>query len=182
MPCLQLLRSDRNYGKGHAVKMGVLHSTGSYVLMSDADLSTPIEEFDRFLPFLESGFKVVIGTRKKGEAQILLHQPFWRESMGKVFTELSNIFLGLRVSDFTCGFKAFERQAGQQIFSRQRIDGFAFDSETIFLANQLQFTIKEIPVIWKNSPDTRVRIVRDTFLSLYSLFQIRWNHISGKYQ
>jgi dolichyl-phosphate beta-glucosyltransferase len=115
-------------------------------------------------------------------ANIFQHQPAWRESMGKAFTWLSNTILGLNVSDFTCGFKAFESSAGKKIFALQKIHRWAFDSEILFLANQLGYQVYEIPVHWKNSPESRVRIGRDTITSLCALLLIRWNSLTNKYR
>lgn len=181
IPSLKLIPVLKNRGKGHAVKLGMLRAEAQYILMSDADLSTPIEELDRFLPLLKEGFAVVIGTRKHQEARILQRQPRWRESMGKAFTWISNIVLGLHISDFTCGFKAFDRKAAKDIFAKQIIDRWAFDSEILYLANRSGYMIAEVPVRWANSPETKVRIIRDTIESFLSLFQIRLNRVRGKY-
>ncbi len=181
IPALVLHRYEQNRGKGFALRKGMDLAAGRYVLFTDSDLSTPIEEIDRFLRKLEEGARIVIATRKHTNANILKHQPLWRESMGKTFTWLSNTILGLEVSDFTCGFKAFEASAGKHIFSIQLIDRWAFDSEVLFLAKRSGFEIHEIPVQWIDSPESRVRAFRDTFTSLAALFQIRLNWSGGKY-
>lgn len=182
IPSLRLIPYTPNHGKGYAVRCGILEARGKYILMSDADLSTPIEEFDRFLPYLMNGASIVIGTRKHSQAQILRHQPFWRESMGKVFTYISNLILGLHQSDFTCGFKAFEQSAARQIFSRQRIERWAFDSEILFLADRQHLSVIEVPVRWMNSPETKVHIVKDTLITFLSLWKIRFDFLRGKYE
>jgi dolichyl-phosphate beta-glucosyltransferase len=155
--------------------------SGKFVIFMDADLSTPIDQLTKFLPKLQEGFQVVIGTRKSSSANIIKHQPLWRESMGKAFTWLSNKILQLDFSDFTCGFKAFESGAGKEIFSRQTIDGWAFDSEILFLAGRLGFNICEIPVTWVNSEESKVRPFRAAVSSFVSLVQIRWKWKTGKY-
>ena len=181
IPSLVLHHYDRNRGKGYALRTGMHLAGGRLILFTDADLSTPIEELPRFLEALNAGASVVIATRKNEAAKILQHQPLWRESMGKAFTWLSNTILGLKVSDFTCGFKAFESSAGKKIFRMQKIQRWAFDSEILFLANQLGYAVREIPVQWKNSPESKVRIGRDTLSSLYALFLIRWNSLTNQY-
>ena len=180
-PVLRVITSERNRGKGYAVRQGSLAANGKYILITDADLSTPIEEFDRFLTQLAKGIPVVIGTRKHNEAQILQHQPLWREFMGKGYTWVSNVVLGLHVSDFTCGFKAFEQKAARQLFSQQRINRWAFDSEVLFLAGLGHYQVAEVPVRWQNSPETKVRILKDTLVSFLSLFAVRINLILGRY-
>jgi len=182
IPCLRLFSYAPNRGKGYAVKFGILEAHGKYILMSDADLSTPIEELDLFLPYLLDGTSIVIGTRKHAQAQILRHQPIWRESMGKVFTHVSNLILGLHRSDFTCGFKAFEQSAAKRIFSKQRIRHWAFDSEVLFLAERENYEVVEVPVRWINSPETKVHIVKDTLITFFSLWKIRYDSFRGKYK
>ena len=182
VPNLTLHGYDINRGKGHALRYGMQLAKGRYIVFMDADLSTPIEELNKFLPPLKEGNHVVIGTRKGREARILKHQPLWRESMGRVFTSLSNWILGLSFSDFTCGFKGFQADAGKDIFSRQKIDGWAYDSEILFLAKRAGYRISEIPVTWINSADSKVQPARAAFSSLLGLLQIRWNWHSGKYK
>ena len=115
-------------GKGHAVRIGMTAARGRAVLMTDADLSTPIDELDRFMPYLRDGAQVVIGSRRLGGAVIEVHQPFLREAMGRVFTLLTQLLV-VRVSDATCGFKLFTREAAHQIFSRLTLDDWSFDAE-----------------------------------------------------
>jgi dolichyl-phosphate beta-glucosyltransferase len=178
---LILISYASNRGKGYAVRMGVREARGKHILFMDADLSTPINFLDGFLSCLENGFPIVIGTRKHAAARILQHQPTWREWMGRMFTRISNAILGLHNSDFTCGFKAFHREVAKKIFGLQKIDRWAFDSEVLFLARFCGYPVAEVPVSWINSSDTKVRIVRDTITSFFSLWKIRWNAMTGKY-
>jgi dolichyl-phosphate beta-glucosyltransferase len=172
---------EKNQGKGFALRTGMQLARGRFILFSDADLSTPIEEMHAFLTKLNEGNHIAIATRKKTGAHILKHQPLMRESLGKAFTWLSNCILGLNFSDLTCGFKAFEAAAGKDIFSRQKIRGWAYDSEILFLAKRSGYDVCEIPVRWINSPESKVRTIPAAFSSLISLFQIRWNWSTGKY-
>jgi dolichyl-phosphate beta-glucosyltransferase len=181
IPSLVLHRYEKNHGKGYALRTGMNLAGGQFILFTDSDLSTPIEELPAFLKRLSDGDAVVIATRKNPEASILQRQSLWRESMGKAFTWLSNTILGLNVSDFTCGFKGFEKVAGKRIFEMQKVNRWAFDSEVLFLAHKLGYRIREVPVHWKNSPESKVRIVRDTISSLLALFLIRWFWLTGKY-
>ena len=182
IPSLVMHHYDQNRGKGYALRTGMHLAGGRFILFTDSDLSTPIEELPAFLEALNEGASVVIATRKNAAARILQHQPLWRESMGKVFTWLSNTILGLSISDFTCGFKAFESSAGKKIFAAQKIPRWAFDSEVLFLAKQLGYVVREIPVHWKDSPESKVRIGRDTLSSLFALFLIRWNSLTNRYR
>lgn len=181
VPSLRVVGSDRNYGKGHAVRMGMLRAKGDYVLFTDADLSTPIEELDKFWPRFEQGFDVVIGSRKMKGAEIIRHQPWWRENMGKVFTWLTNRLVTRNLSDLTCGFKSFRRAAAQDIFSHQTLHDWSFDAEIMFIAQRRGHRIKEVAVRWHDERGTKVRIVRDTLRSIRGLIKIRLNGARGLY-
>ncbi|OGJ89100.1 MAG: hypothetical protein A2268_08875 [Candidatus Raymondbacteria bacterium RifOxyA12_full_50_37] len=176
------LKGGQNQGKGNAVKRGMLASTGEFSLLTDADLSTPIEEFDKFLVHLTSADSVVTGTRKTIGANVTKHQAFIRENMGKCFTLFTNVILSLGQSDYTCGFKVFGQAARQRIFSAARIDRWGYDSEIFFLAKLFGFTVTEVPVVWANSEATRVNLLLDSARSFKELFEIRWNQAGGKYK
>ena len=171
-----------NRGKGGALQVGMLEAAGQIVLFSDADLSTPIEQIAAFLPWFGQGYDVVIGTRKTREAQIVVRQPLLRRLGGKAFTWLSNLILGVRVTDATCGFKAWTRRAAQEVFSRQTIRGWGFDSETLLIAHRLGFRIKEVPVRWADDAASRVSLLRDTLGSLSELLRIRIKAWRGQYR
>jgi len=179
---LELISYEKNMGKGYAIKTGMLASRGEYALFTDADLSTPVEMFERFEPYLAEGVDIVIGTRKTSGAYVGKHQPFYRESMGKVFTWLSNRIFRLRVSDFTCGFKCFHRRTIEPVFGSQRIFGWGYDTEIIFIASRKGFTIKEVPVSWFNDEATRVKLWKNVFTCIGELYQIWNNNRKGLYR
>ncbi|MBN2288537.1 MAG: glycosyltransferase family 2 protein [Candidatus Glassbacteria bacterium] len=172
---------EQNQGKGFAIKTGMFQARGTYVLFADADMSTPIGMFERFEPLLAEGADVVIGTRKTGHAYVGKHQPLLRESMGKVFTWLSNRILGIRVSDFTCGFKCFHRRTIEPVFGSQRIYGWSYDTEILFIAGVKGFSIREVPVHWFNDEATRVKLWKNVFSCLSELFEIWNNNRKGLY-
>ncbi len=175
------LINEKNLGKGGAVRRGMLDARGHYVLFCDADESTPMSSIERFLPEMDADKPVVIGTRKNQDAHIARHQPWLRETMGKGFTWLAKCLIGVQVSDFTCGFKVFRRDAAQAIFSRQTLADWSFDAEILFLAGHLGYAICEVPVTWTNDEDTRVRLLRDTWDSLLGLLTIRRKKLRGEY-
>jgi dolichyl-phosphate beta-glucosyltransferase len=178
---VRIISYQPNRGKGGALQVGMLEAAGEIVLFSDADLSTPIEQIVTFLPWFEQGYEVVIGSRKMRGAQIAVRQPWLRRLGGKAFTALSNLLLGVRLSDATCGFKAWTRRAAREVFSRQTIPGWGFDSEVLLIAHRLGFRIKEVPVRWADNAASRVSLLRDTGRSFVELLRIRIKAWRGYY-
>lgn len=174
IPTLRLLRNGRNRGKGFSVRNGFLQARGRRILFSDADLSTPIEELDRFLEEIEGGADIVIGSRAMAESRITIHQPWYRETMGKIFNVLVRLLLLSRFRDTQCGFKCYRREAALAIAARQRIRGFAFDVEHLLIARKCGFRVVSLPVTWVNNPDTRVHAVKHSLRMLRDLFRIRF--------
>lgn len=179
---IRILINSKNKGKGFAVKKGVLQAKGESILFFDADYSTPIEEYRKFRIWLNKSYPVVIGSRKIDAAEVGIHQHFLRESMGKVFTMLSNLLITSNLSDITCGFKCFQRQAAQDIFKRQRLNRWSFDSEILFIAQKRGYRIKEVPVHWNNMPRTKVNLFKDTITSFWELLKIRFYDFRGFYK
>ncbi|MBU1089076.1 glycosyltransferase, partial [Patescibacteria group bacterium] len=133
----KIISYSQNQGKGYAIKQGFLSANADYALFFDTDMSTPISELKKILPLLKQNIPVIIGTRKNGQSTVTTPQPIYRQILGRCFTYLSNIILNTWVTDFTCGFKAFSRQAYQSIAPLMTINGWSFDSEILFLANKL---------------------------------------------
>jgi dolichyl-phosphate beta-glucosyltransferase len=181
-PQARVLEKKPNRGKGSAVRAGMLAARGKYVHFCDADLSTPPEELDQFWRWIDEGYDIVIGSRKMAGANITRHQPLWRESLGKVFTWLTNRLATRGISDVTCGFKLFTHEAAQELFSRSRIRDWSFDAEVLFIGQRRGYRIKEVPVTWHDKPGTKVRIVRDAVNALRGLAKIRLNSMRGLYR
>lgn len=169
----RIVRLDANHGKGYAVKAGVLASAGQAILFTDADLSTPIEELDKFLPRLDEGYDVVIGSRALPGCDIRVRQAASREAMGKLFNRLVRLSVMKGCPDTQCGFKAFRRAAAMDLFSRLRTKGFSFDVELLLLARKAGYRIAEVPVVWCDSRPSRVRMVRGSWGMLRELARIR---------
>lgn len=179
---LKIVTYEKNRGKGYAVNRGVQEAEGEYILFMDVDLATPIEEFDKFLPKLKTSCDVIIGTRRVKASELEVRQPFYREFMGKVFYYLSLIILHLSVSDVTCGFKLFSQEAAQKIFPKQKLWDWSFDAEILFLTRLHGFEICEVPVRWRDDPDSRVRVVRDALRAVQGLWRIKRNYWHRKYE
>lgn len=169
----RLLRHEANQGKGAAVATGMLAARGEFVLFTDADLSTPIDDAEPMLDALHSGADVAIGSRALDRSLIEVHQPWYRDRMGRIFNLFVQALLLPGVKDTQCGFKAFRRAAARELFSSTHSSGFEFDCEVLYRARRRGLVIREIPVRWRNSPDTRVSPVRDSISMFIALFKIR---------
>ena len=179
---LKIFTHKGNLGKGAAIKTGVFNATGDKILFTDIDLSVPIELLDSFSEALTEDVDIVIGSREHPESKIEVKQFWLREFAGYSFTVLTNAILQVGVTDFTCGFKLFRKEAARKIFSKQVINRWAFDAETLFLAKKYQFEIKEMPVTWRHGEGSKVRFPQDLVDSFIGLIQIRLNDLLGKYE
>lgn len=178
---MRLVRNPTNRGKGYAVRKGFQSSRGEYVLVSDADLSTPLEEIQKLWIPIEHGYDIAIASRALPDSSIEVRQPWYRENMGRIFNVFVRFLVLRGIHDTQCGFKLFTRRAALAISQRMTIDRFAFDVEMLFLARAMGYRIAEIPVVWRNSAATTVHPVWDAIDMLHALPVIRWNYISGRY-
>ena len=171
-----LLEQERNFGKGAAVKRGMLESTGKYRIFSDADFSTPIYELPKVLDKLKNGADVCIGSRTIEPDMIKEHQPFYREFMGKTFNKIVQFLLFKGISDTQCGFKGVNAEAARTIFEKAEIDGFGFDVEMLFIANNLGLKIEQVAVEWYNDERSTVSPIKDSVKMIFELLKIRRLH------
>ena len=177
---LRVITYNPNRGKGYAIKKGVAESHGEYILFTDADNSTPIEEFEKFYPLLKNN-KVVIGSRYVAGSNIVAKQPWSRVLIGRFANMLIQMFILDGVRDTQCGFKAFQHEAAREIFSRMKVNRFGFDIESLAIARLLNFGVMEIPVSWCNSEESKVRPVKDAFRTFSELIYIKLNLWGGRY-
>ena len=178
---VRLLRHPTNFGKGAAVRNGMLNARGEYILFTDADLSAPIVEAERLLEPLKNGYDVAFGSRGLRPEWINQRQSRFREAAGRLFNFWTRGIAGLDFRDTQCGFKAFSRQAAETIFARQRISGFGFDVEVLYLARKFGYRVLEVPVHWAHSEGSTVHMLRDSVRMFLDLLRIRWNNRRGKY-
>jgi dolichyl-phosphate beta-glucosyltransferase len=171
-PRVRVLRHTENRGKGAALRTGVLASRGRRVLISDADLSTPIEE----LEILERNLgdaPIAFGSRALAQSRIEVRQPFYRELMGKIFNRILWL-LGLRgLWDTQCGFKLLDGELARRLFAELEIEGFAWDVELLWRARQSGFAVVEVPVRWSHEPFSRVALVGGSFAMLRDVIGLR---------
>ncbi|MEA1946074.1 MAG: dolichyl-phosphate beta-glucosyltransferase, partial [Thermodesulfobacteriota bacterium] len=171
---LKIIGYPLNKGKGYALRQGVFASTGEAVLLTDADLSTPIEELSYMLPLISGReYDVVIGSRALKPETIIKKQPWWRQGMGKIFNRIVRLLVLDDFNDTQCGFKLFSGEAARSLFKEARIDRFAFDVEILALAKKKNYRILEMPVRWINSPDSKVDPIFDSLQMLFDLVKIR---------
>lgn len=170
---LHLIENPHNRGKGYATKVGALSARFPYVLLTDADLSTPIDEIQKLAPYA-SPRSVVIASRGMRESNLEVRQPFYRETMGRVFNLIVQTLLLQGISDTQCGFKLFGREVVDKIFPQLFTERFAFDVEILVRAKKEGFEIHEVPVRWRNDERTRVHAIRDSFQMLLDVLRIWW--------
>ena len=179
---VRVLRNPGNRGKGYTVRNGMLKAQGEWTLFTDADLSTPIGELEKLWnSAAREHAQVAFGSRALDRSLVGVHQPLFRESMGRVFNLLMRLETGLPFRDTQCGFKLFETNAAREIFKRQRLDGFGFDVEVLYIAAHLGYRVLEVPVRWNDAAGSTVSMWRGVAAFLDPL-TVRWNGISGKYK
>jgi dolichyl-phosphate beta-glucosyltransferase len=164
-------------GKGAAVRMGMLNARGRRVLFMDADGATPLDQIPKLVTAIDAGRDVAIGSRvaqRPGEAR--LETSLHRKLIGRTFAFLVNLLAVPGIGDTQCGFKMFRAEVVRAIFGRQRMDGFAFDVEVLYLAHRLGLSVEEIPVDWAAQPGSKVNLVTDSIRMLRDVARVRWMH------
>jgi glycosyltransferase involved in cell wall biosynthesis len=181
-PSIRVLRNPGNRGKGYSVRHGMLEARGKWRLFSDADLSTPIEELEKLWCAVAAGKQdIAIGSRALDPSLIGVHQPGYRENMGRFFNRVMRAATGLNISDTQCGFKLFREDVAQEVFSRQRLERFGFDAEVLYIASRRGYRIAEIPVRWNHVEGSKVGML--TGLHAFGeLAEIRINSLRGRYK
>ena len=172
----RLLRNEPNRGKALSVKRGLLEGRGKYLLFSDADLSTPIAEADKLLAELQAGADVAIASRQLPGSILTVHQPWYREIGGRAFGQLNQLVLLPGIPDSQCGFKAFTREAAHAILAHQKLSGWAFDAELLYIARKLGLQIAQVPVTWINDPNSKVKMLSDGVRMVRDLLRVKRLH------
>jgi glycosyltransferase involved in cell wall biosynthesis len=178
----RVLRNPGNRGKGFSVRHGMLKAQGEWALFSDADLSTPIEELDRLWCAVErENAQAAIGSRAIDRSMVGVHQPLFREVMGRIFNLTMRAITGLPFHDTQCGFKLFRTSAAREIFGRQKLDGFGFDVQVLYIAQHLRYRALEIPVRWNDVAGTKVSAWRGV-KAFWDPVKVRFNGVRGMYK
>ncbi len=171
----QLMENIKNVGKGFSIARGMIKASGEIVMFSDADLSTPIEEIEKLLPWFDKGYDVVIGSRKLADSEVE-KKPWYRDVMSLIFNLAVQTISVPGIKDTQCGFKAYRREAAQRIALLQRIYGFGFDVEHLYIARKQGFKIKEVAVKWEHMDGSKISPVKDSIRMFTDLLKIRWLH------
>ena len=173
---LRIINNGTNKGKVFSVKNGILNSQGENILISDADLSTPIEEADKLFSYFDKDFDIIIGSRSTQGSDVRIRQPWHRERMGRIFNFFIKKILFLEFDDTQCGFKLFKATAAKNIAAQLCMDGFSFDVEMLYLAKKGGYKIAEVGVIWNNSPQSTVKLLSSSLNMFFDLFKIKQLH------
>lgn len=176
---LRVVSYGTNRGKGAAIREGVLASSGDPLLISDTDLSTPLTEWVKLAERLPT-HPVAIGSRGMEQDLVRRRQAFHRVLLGKAGNGIIQLFAVPGIQDTQCGFKLFRGDVARDLFTAARVDRFAWDVEVLYLARRRGLAIAEVPVLWFNSPESKVRVVRDAIQTLWDVLRIRWMHRGEK--
>lgn len=176
---VKLIRLPRNYGKGHAVRTGMLNARGEFILFSDADGSTAISQIERLEAALHAGkASIAFGSRAAPSASTRVQSRWYRKALGRCFNFFVSKLLLPGVLDTQCGFKLFTRDAAQFVFSTQECDGFGFDLEILYLAKRADIAFEEVPVNWVHVPGSKVNLIIDALKMFRDIFVFRFRHRS----
>jgi dolichyl-phosphate beta-glucosyltransferase len=164
----------QNRGKGRALAEGVAAARGAEILVTDADLSTPIEEIDKLRAELDKGAGVAIASRALKGSRVEVSQPIYRVLMGKAFNLLVQAVLLPGIWDTQCGFKLFRADVAHDVFAALTTDGFGYDPEVLYRAARRGVRIAEVPVVWRNSAPTKVSPIKSSFDMFRHVVRIRF--------
>ena len=173
-PAVKIVALPKNRGKGRALAEGVQISRGETVLVTDADLSTPIDELAKLEAALAKGAGVAIGSRAVRGSRVELAQPIYRVLMGKAFNLIVQAVLLPGIWDTQCGFKLFRGDIARDVFAGLTTDGFGYDPEVLYLAKKKGMRIAEVPVVWRNSAPTKVSAVRSSLDMFRHVLRVRF--------
>ena len=174
---IKVIGKPERRGKGRGIRDGVGVATGDVIGFVDADNKTPISEFDKVEPLLSNGCDVVIGSRGLRASRIEHAQPLYRRLGSRGFGLFMHACVGLdNIVDTQCGFKFFRGDVARELFRLQQIDGYMFDVEILYLAQQLGYRIAEVPVRWRDDGDSRLQLVAGNIRNVRDILSLRWRH------
>jgi dolichyl-phosphate beta-glucosyltransferase len=179
MPYLRVIHEQRR-GKGLAVRTGMLAAQGQYRIFCDVDFSMPVTEISRFIPPLLPDSQIAIASREAPGA-VRYGEPYYRHLSGRVFNTLVRLLALPSLQDSQCGFKCFRGDIADEVFPVQTITGWTFDVEVLFIARRRGYRIVEVPIPWYYNPESKIRMLRDSWRMVLDLLTIRRNGLTGLY-
>lgn len=178
----RMVRNGENRGKGYSVRHGLLEARGRFVLLTDADLSTPIEDYAKLAAVIrDRDLDVAIGSRALPGSDVQVRQAWLRQTMGRTFNGIIRLLTNLPYRDTQCGFKLFDRERVKPLIEKMVVDRFAFDVEVLFLCARFGLSVAEVPVTWRNAPGSKVSILRDPLNMIADVLRVRWRFRRGLY-
>jgi dolichyl-phosphate beta-glucosyltransferase len=178
----RVVANGENRGKGYSVRHGVLEAHGRFVLVTDADLSTSIEDHAKLAAVMrDRDVDVVIGSRALPDSNVEIRQNWLRQTMGRSFNVIIRSLTGLPFRDTQCGFKLLDRERVKPLVEKMVVDGFAFDVELLFLCARFGLSVADVPVTWRNATGSKVSIVGDPLVMIADVLRVRWRFRRGLY-
>jgi len=178
----RVLRNGDNRGKGYSVRHGVLEARGRFVLLTDADLSTPIDDHAKLAAVIrDRDLDVVIGSRALPDSDVQVRQGWLRQTMGRCFNTIIRAVTGLPYRDTQCGFKLMDRERVKPLFDKMVVNRFAFDVELLFLCARFGLSVADVPVIWRNATGSKVSVLGDPLNMIADVLRVRWRFRRGLY-
>ena len=174
-PTLRVIGSPERRGKGYGIRQAIPLASGAIVGFADADNKTPVDELDKFLPLLNGDYDLVIGSRGLAESKIEHPQPLYRQLGSKGFGVFMHLVVGLHdIIDTQCGFKFLRHDVAADLFARQQIDGYMYDVEILYLAQQSHYKIGQVAVRWRDDGDSRLQLLSGNIRNALDIFRIRF--------
>jgi glycosyltransferase involved in cell wall biosynthesis len=174
-PRLHVFGDPRRGGKGRGIRLAVARARGDLIGFLDADYKTPIEEMEKILPWFDRGYDLVIGSRGLPDSRIEVPAPLYRRLGSRGFALAMHLLVGLwDITDTQCGFKFFRGPVARDLFGRQRVDGYMFDVEVLYLARRSGYRIQEVGVRWRDDADSRLDLVAGNWRNMLDLLRIRF--------
>jgi glycosyltransferase involved in cell wall biosynthesis len=173
-PTIKVIGSAERRGKGYGIRRAVPLASGKIIGFADADNKTPIDEFDKIKSLLDT-HDLVIGSRGLRESRIEHAQPLYRQLGSRGFGIFMHLVVGLSdIVDTQCGFKFMQRPVALDLFSRQKINGYMYDVEILYLARKAGYSIAQVPVRWRDDGDSRLQLVSGNIRNALDIFRIRF--------
>jgi dolichyl-phosphate beta-glucosyltransferase len=178
---LKIIDRKENKGKGYTVREGIMAAEGKYILFSDADNSTPVEQVDKLFKYKED-YMVIIGSRYIKGGRLAHPQGIIRKLGGRVLNLIIRMFAARGIKDTQCGFKLFEHDAAREIFKRMTFERFSFDIEVLAIARRHKYKIKEVGIVWYDDPHSTVSPIKDGLKMIRDSWRVRVNLAKGVYK